>query len=65
MRHESLDFFKLVSAFMVVSLHVGPYDEFDPIIGDIIRLGGRWVVPLFLVTSYFVFNGSEKNILKM
>lgn len=47
MRHESLDFFKLVSAFMVVSLHVGPYDEFDPIIGDIIRLGGRWVVPFF------------------
>lgn len=64
MRNESLDFFKIIAAFMVVSLHVGSYDEFPPMIGDIIRLAGRWAVPFFfLVTGYFILSGSEKEIL--
>jgi surface polysaccharide O-acyltransferase-like enzyme len=55
MRYHTLDFFKAIAAFSVISLHVGYYKELGHIWGELIRLSGRWAVPFFfMVTGYMI-----------
>ena len=55
LRNNSIDLVKLIASFCVVSLHVGFYEHYPPIFGEIIRLSGRWAVPFFFIVSgYFI-----------
>ncbi len=60
-RNITIDFFKALAAFSVVSLHVGNYDGFHEMVGVFIRLSGRWAVPFFFIVSgYFLGKNLDK-----
>lgn len=55
-RESGLDFFRIIAAFFVISLHVGSYKSFNSEeLAAAIRLGARWAVPFFFMLSgYFL-----------
>lgn len=66
MRNNTIDLFKLIAAFSVITLHVGFYADVSQTFGEISRLSGRWAVPFFfLVTGVFIaINKNENNCYK-
>ena len=63
MRNNTIDLFKLIASFSVITVHVGLYADISQTFGEIARLSGRWAVPFFfLVTGAFLaINKREKK----
>lgn len=54
-RNDSVDALRIVAGIGVIALHVGSYEEFDPLFSDIVRSLFRWCVPFFfMVTGYYL-----------
>jgi len=63
LRNNTIDLFRLIASFSVITLHAGSYGDISQTFGEIIRLSGRWAVPFFfLVTGAFIaINKKEKS----
>jgi surface polysaccharide O-acyltransferase-like enzyme len=62
LRNNTIDLFRLLAVFSVITLHVGYYESIPQIYGEIIRLSGRWAVPFFfLVTGAFIALNKKEN----
>lgn len=72
-RNNSIDLFKLIAAFFIMTLHTS-YGSMPVSLEEIIKLSGRWAVPFFFMsTGYFLnkkitsenhfnFNKIENNV---
>lgn len=59
-RNLNLDALRLIAAFGVISVHVGPYPELADHLGNAIRSMFRWCVPFFLMlTGYYLWSGNS------
>jgi surface polysaccharide O-acyltransferase-like enzyme len=63
MRNNIIDVTRLVAAFLVITLHVGYYQDVSNTFGELIRISGRWAVPFFfLISGYFIgLNKKERK----
>ncbi len=60
-RNETLDFLKIIAAYMVVFIHVPFYGE----IGIVIKALARFAVPVFFMTSgYFCYQNDAAKIIR-
>ena len=63
MRNKGIDFFRLLAAFSVISLHTGLYTGFQSEeVGATLRLLARWAGPFFFIVSgYFIGKNESIN----
>lgn len=64
-RNGTIDIFKLLASFCIISVHIGYYQDYPVIFADLFRVSTRWALPFFFVSSgYFLGLSSNTNVIQ-